>query len=69
MVKFVYFFVVYALATLFQLYHDGMYEMRRKKVEPTLLQTQASFNLPQHIGMVGEELGFDDAECFTQCRN
>ena len=36
------------IATIFQLYHDGdmMYEMRTRKPEPTLLQTQGIFNLP-----------------------
>ena len=36
----------YAIATVFQLYHGGdiMYEMRRRKPEPTLLST--------HIDMV-----------------
>ena len=37
-----------------------MYEMRRKKPEPTLLLTQEFFNLPHHIGMVCEELAYDD---------
>ena len=53
----------YAKATVFQLYHgsDMIYEMRRRKPEPTLLPTQGFFNLPHHTGMVWEELGFDDA--------
>ena len=38
-----------------------MYEMRRRKPEPTLLPTQGTFNLPHHIGMVCEELVFGDA--------
>ena len=38
-----------------------MYVMRRRKPEPTLLPTQWIFNLPHHIGMVWEELAFDDA--------
>ena len=44
----------YARATLFQLYHGGylMYEMRRRKPEPTCLPTQGIFNLQHHIGMV-----------------
>ena len=43
----------YTIATVFQLYHGGdmMYEMRRRKSEPTLLPTQVIFNLPHHIGM------------------
>ena len=51
-----------AIATVFQLYHrnDMMYEVRRKP-EPTLLLTQRIFNIPHHMGMVGVELGFDDA--------
>ena len=36
-----------------------MYEMRRK-LEPTFLLIQGIFNLPHHIGMVWEELAFDD---------
>ena len=53
----------YATATIFQLYHGGdmMYEIRRRNPEPTQLLTQGNFNLPQHIGMVGEELASDDA--------
>ena len=45
--------LVYAIATVFQLYrgYDMIYEMRRKP-EPTLLLTQGIFNLPHHIGMV-----------------
>ena len=48
---------------LFQLDHGGdmMYEMRRRKLEPTLFLTQGIDNLPHHIGMVREELAFDDA--------
>ena len=47
-------FVVYAIATVFQLYNgsDMMYEMRRRKLEPTLLPTQEILNLPHHKGMV-----------------
>ena len=41
-----------AIATVFQLYHDGvlMYEMRRRKPESTLLLTQELFNPRHHIG-------------------
>ena len=39
-----------------------MYEVRRKKHELALLPTQGIFNLSHHIGMVGEELAFDDAD-------
>ena len=51
----------YAIETVFQLHSgsDMMYEMRRKP-EPTLVPTQGIFNLPDHIGMVWEELVFDD---------
>ena len=57
--------------TVFQLYHGGdiMYEMRRIKPEPTLLPAQGIFNLPHHIGMVGEELAFGDSESYTQWGN
>ena len=37
-----------------------MYEMRKRKPENTLLQTQGVFNLPHHIGMVWQKLVFDD---------
>ena len=52
--------LLYAVAMVFQLYDGGymMYEMRRPV--PTLLPTQGIFNLPHHIGMVCEELAFDD---------
>ena len=33
--------------------------------EPTLLSTQGIFNLSHHIGMVWEELAFDDAVSYT----
>ena len=46
-----------------------MYEMRRRKPEPTLLLTQGIFNLPHHIGMVREELAFDDGVSYTQRGN
>ena len=41
-----------------------MYEMRRQP-EPTLLPTQGIFNLQHHMGMVWEELVFDDAVSST----
>ena len=53
----------YAIEKVFQLYlgSDVMFEMRRRKPKPTLLQTQRGLcNLPNHIGMVWEELTFDD---------
>ena len=55
--------LLYAIATMFQLYHGGdlIYEMRRRKPEPTHLPTQGIFNLAHHIDMVWEELAFDDA--------
>ena len=46
-----------------------MYEMRRRNPEPTLLPTQAIFNRPYHIGMVWEELTFDDAVSYTHQEN
>ena len=44
--------LLYATATVFQLYHgsDMMYE-RRRKPDPTLLPTEGIFNLPHQIGM------------------
>ena len=46
-----------------------MFEMRRRKAEPTLLVTQGSFNFPHHIGMASEELTFDGAVIYTQPEN
>ena len=40
--------------------------MRRRKPEPTLLQTQGIFKIAHHIGMVREELAFDDAASYMQ---
>ena len=45
------------------------YKMRRRKHEPTLLLTQGIFNHPHHIGMVWEELAFDDTISYTQQEN
>ena len=47
--------LLYAIATIFQLYigSDMMYKMRRRKPEPTPLATQGHFNLPHHVDMVG----------------
>ena len=44
----------YTIATVFQLSHGGdmIYEMRRRKPEPTFVPTQGAFNLQHHIGMV-----------------
>ena len=45
--------LVYPIATVVQLYHgDMMYEMRRKKPEPTSPAAQGIFNLQHHIGVV-----------------
>ena len=41
----------------------------KKKAQPTLLLTQGIFNLPHHIGMVWEQLSFDDAVSYTQRGN
>ena len=56
---------------MFQLYHgnDMMYEMRRRKPEPTILLTPGIFNFQHHIGMVWDELAFDDALSYTQRGN
>ena len=62
----------YTIATVFQLYpgSDMMYKMRRRKPGPTLLLTQVIFNLPQYdIGMVWEELAFDDAVSYAWREN
>ena len=60
----------YTIVAIFQLYHGGdmVYEMRRRKTEPTLLLTQV-FYLPHHAGMVWEKLAFDDAISYTQLGN
>ena len=46
-----------------------MYEMRRRKPEPTVLPIQGIFNLPHHIGMAWEELAFDDTVSYTRRGN
>ena len=46
-----------------------MYEMGRRKPEPTHLPKQGIFKIPHHIGMVREELAFDDAISYTQWGN
>ena len=69
--EFVSLLLLYAIATVIQLYHDSdmMYEMGRRKSEATLLQTQGIFNLPHVIGMVWEEPAFQDTVSYTQRRN
>ena len=42
-----------------------MHEMRRRMPERTILLTQGNFNLPNHIGMILEELAFDDTNLYT----
>ena len=62
----------YAIATVLQLNLGGVmiYEMRRRrKPDPTLLLINWIFNLPHHIGMVREELAFDDALSYSQQGN
>ena len=49
-------------------WYDVWDEMRRKS-EPTLLPTQGIFNLLHHVGMVWEELAFDDAVSYAQQGN
>ena len=58
----------YVIATVFQLYlgSDMIDEMTRRTPEPTLLPTKVIFNLLHHIGMVSEELVFDDTISYTQ---
>ena len=43
--------------------------MRRRKPEPTVLPTGRIFNLPYHIGMILEEMIFDDAVSYAQQGN
>ena len=61
----------YAIVIVFQLYHgsENMYQVRKRKPEPTLWQTQGIFNLLHHIGTVWEELAFDDTISYTQWGN
>ena len=64
-------FVVYDIATVFQLYHssDMMYAMRWRKPKLTHLPTQGIFNFPHYIGMAWgkwEQLAFNDAANYTQ---
>ena len=61
----------YVIAKVFQLYHgtDMMYEIRRRKPEPTLLPMEGIFNPPHHIGMEWEELTFDFAVSYKQRGN
>ena len=61
----------YAMATVFLSYHgsDMMYEMIRRKPEPTCLPTQGIFNFSHHIGMVWEEQAFIDPVSYTQWGN
>ena len=56
--------LLYAKATVFQLYHgsDITYEMKRRKSTPTLLLTQGIVNLPEGKRMAWEELAFDVVE-------
>ena len=53
--------------SVFQLYHDGdmIYEMRKRNPKPTRLATQGISNLPQNIGMIWEELDFDETVSYT----
>ena len=52
---------------MFQLYlgSDMMYDMKWRKREPTLLPTQGIFNPPNDIGMLWEELTFDNILSYT----
>ena len=43
-----------------------LYDVWDEEPEPTLLPTQAIFNLPHHIGMVEDELAFDDYASYAQ---
>ena len=49
--KFVSFSLFYAIAIVFQLHQCNvmLYEMGRRKSDPTLLLTQGIFNLPHHM--------------------
>ena len=41
-----------------------MYKVRRRKPEPTLLASQWIFDLPHQIGMVWDEVDFDDTKLY-----
>ena len=45
-----------------------MYEMRKKKPEPTLLPTERIFYLPCRIGLIWEKLAFDDTLSYIHHR-
>ena len=45
------FLLFYTIATVFHA-GDMMYEMRKRKPEPTFVPIQGIFNLPHNIGMV-----------------
>ena len=61
----------YAITTIFQLNLGGdmMYEMSRRKPEPTFLAIQGIFNLLHHLSMIWEELGFSDTVSYAQWGN
>ena len=46
-----------------------LYEMRRRKANPTLLPTQVIFSLRHPTCMVWKELAFDDAVSYAQRGN
>ena len=46
-----------------------MYDMMRRKPKPILILTQATCNLPHHIGIAWEELAFAGAVSYTQREN
>ena len=68
---FVCLFLFNALAIVFWLYLGGdvIYVITGGKPGRTLLSTQGIFNLSPHVGMVWEELVFDDAVSYTQKGN
>ena len=60
----------HAIATIFQLYHGtDMVWDEKEKTQAYILMNQGIFNTPHHIGMVWEELAFDDTVIYRQRGN
>ena len=61
----------YTITTVFQSYQgsDMLYEMRRRKADPTVIPTHEILNLPHHMGVMKAELAIDDAVGYVHQRN
>ena len=61
--------LLFYAATLFQLYHGvdmNLWDEKNKAQAYNFTDSNGTFNLPHHIGMVWEELAFDDRVSYTQ---